>query len=254
MIIVDNHQENPEIEDCIGRLNNYTRIYSDVMNPYTNRNKGVQHAKGEFVGFLDAKCVPSKEWVEVAVTSMKKGSDRILSGRYHVIPATIKTCDLVYGLLYLNNEKNVIRDYGVTTGNLIVAKKTFEKIGPFQDKHRSGNDIIWTRRANQKGYSLTYLPELLVSYPGQPYDQLLQSIPKYVAGIVHRYHTHPQRGIIHIKNIFFYLFPMRISNFREALKYRGLLHFPLKNKIHLWFLIWQIKLRMAFYYIRFVLG
>ncbi len=242
IIVVDNNSTS--IDTLKSEFQSINWLSNEILNPYVSRNLGIEKALGEFIGLLDAKCKPSPTWLQTGLTKLKRGSISIIAGAYNVIPATSSGKDLVYGLLYLNNQKNVLKGYGVTTGNLLIRKSVFTEIGLFNRKFVSGNDIEWTQRALKSGYKIIYFPETSVEYAGQSFDQMCDSVKKYMTGIT------AQNGstLQHISSIFKYLLPMRIKNFKEALQYRNLDKLSWKNKCYLWLLVWNMKSRMALAY------
>lgn len=242
VIIVDNNSNDVDL------LKKKT-IYNDVLwlpisaqNPYASRNLGIRQAKGKTIALLDAKCRPNKNWLEVGINSVS--DQKIIAGQYNVIPASDQLKDLLYGLLYLNNEKNVRYGYGITTGNLWAHRSTFDKIGLFDEEHISGNDIAWSLKAKSLGYEVEYVRELEVEYPGQSYSQLSQSVSKYMSGIAYQ---HKKNSPVIYRIIFFLknLFPLRASTFRELITYRRLDNLSTKDKCYLWLLSWRMKTRMA---------
>ena len=168
----------------------------------------------------------------------------MVAGAYHVIPPSKALKDLVFGLLYLNNQKNVAYEYGVTTGNMITMKSAFKEVGFFDEELPTGNDIKWSKKALKKGYEVVYVPDMKVDYQGQSFLQLKTSVIKYMKGVAHQ----KQGTFSHLFTVFTYFLPMRTSNFKEALNYRELENLSTLNKYYLWFCIWKLKCRMGIAY------
>ena len=242
VIVIDNLSK--EMEGIRERFNKCIWIDSEVKNPYVSRNKGIALSRGDFIGLLDAKCIPRHDWIEQGMSRILKAGNDLVAGAYEVIPASERLKDNIYGLLYLNNQKNTERRFGVTAGNLFIKKEIFPEIGLFPDDYLSGNDIAWTKSALEKGCSIVYEPNMYVTYPGQSFELLKQKVKKYAAGI-----RHQQSGIERVTTLIKMFFPMRIETFRTALKYRRLEGLSIFNKYYLWFLIWSVKLRMAWAYL-----
>lgn len=216
---------------------------------------GVKVAKGKLLAFLDAKCQPTPNWLHSGLEKLSYSDNTIVAGKYEVTPFSSKLIDLIYGLLYLNNLKNVQRKYGVTTGNLFVHKSMFDRNGYFLTDNVSGNDIEWTERAiKSKGYNIIYEPKAEVNYPGQSYKELMNSVPKYANGIVNFNKTRRRSLIGHLVNVTKYLLPMRISNFNQALKYRRLTYLPIRDKLFVWLKVWAVKLKIAHHYFKSLLN
>ena len=244
VIVVDNNSKDATLLKNKQAYKDVVWLITNAENPYASRNLGIKKANGKIIALLDAKCRPNKNWVETGITSTIGDNKKIIAGHYKVIPASDQLKDLLYGLLYLNNEKNVKYGYGVTTGNLWTHKKAFDKVGPFDEEHNSGNDIAWTLKAKSLEYDIKYVEKLEVEYPGQSWNQLSLSITKYMSGIAHQHRESKSKW--HKTNFFLKnLLPLRIKTFKELITYRKLANLSTRDKCYLWFLAWLMKLRMA---------
>lgn len=206
---------------------------------------GILKAQGRVVAFLDVKGYPSNQWIEAGMNRVASSTERIVAGKYHVVPSTEKLSDQVYGLLYLNNQKNVSYNYGVTAGNLFVDKSAFMKYGLFDDAHLSGNDIKWTKRAHIKGAEVVYDSEAMVTYQGQSYKELEQSVKKYLSGISQQEKDRKVSSFSKMKSLLTYMLPMKYSTFKRALTYRRMNHLSWNDKCYLWLMTWRMKTKMA---------
>lgn len=244
-MVIDHNSLNSLEDELKQEYPKLTWLKNDVQNPYTSRNIGIRSARGKVLAFLDVKGCPSKEWVERGVSRVFSHQEVIVAGKYIIIPPSTDLADQVYGLMYLNNQKNVQYNYGVTTGNLFVHRKAFEKYGTFDEAHISGNDIKWTKRAHLKGAELVYDDGAVVTYFGQSFKELEQSIKKYFSGILHQERESDVSIIFRLKSFMTYLLPMKTSTFANALSYRQLDHLNWKGKCYLWLLTWRMKTKMA---------
>jgi|GEM_PF-2322776 len=204
-------------------------IHTEVKNPYTLRNLGIAAANSEYLLFMDAKCQPQSDWL-TAMLEAGRQTD-IVAGRYKLSYQSETLEDMVHGLLYLNNQKNVREDYGVSAGNLLVKKSVFQKVGMFDDSHVSGRDILWSKAALSQGYKISYAHDAIITYPALAWQELLQKVSKYGKGAAEQGVQKNWTGIL----------PLRISTYREALKYRGLEGLSLMKKLRLYLYAWKIK-------------
>src|SRR5690606_30147102 len=68
------------------------------------------------------------------------------------------------------------------TANLIVLKSKFLEVGYFNDKLYSGGDHEWNMRANEKGLSLIYAPDVIVNHPARKTVRELEKKVRRVMG------------------------------------------------------------------------
>ncbi len=210
-------------------------LNEDQPNPYTSRNLGMRSASGEYYCFLDCSCVPQPNWLSTIANYLIASTAKIAVGRFHVTPAGFKVTDLAHPVLYLNNQKNVDRGYGVPAGQLIFHRSVIEDIGMFDDLKISGSDIALTKEALMRGYEIHYIHNAVVDYRGHTYDDLKDKMRKYATGVVH----HEAIGLSdQIRG----WFPMRLSLFYQNLQYRGLESVSWIKKTKLWVLIWRLKI------------
>jgi len=153
-------------------------VLTSEKNPYSARNQGISNAKSEHILLLDAKCIPQADYVSAALARLRRDAG-IVTGPYHVVPRSDKIKDQVYGIFHLHSERNIEKAYGITGGNLGFSKQTFEDVGPFETSHVSGMDIAWSKRALSQGYQIEYIPDMKVSYPGQPWTTFVDTTKKY---------------------------------------------------------------------------
>ncbi len=236
IIIVDN--ETPRLQDSYWSAMSPNIVLiknSTNKNPYTSRNIGIQHAQGRWIALLDAKCKLSPDWLSHMI-QCAGDSEYLVVGKFELEYASEHLRDMVYGILYLNNQKNVSRNYGVTVSNILVHRSVFDVIGVFDENTNSGNDITWSRRALKNGYRISYSPSAIVTYPAQSWTLLSTRIKKYAMGTI------AQKEV----SVAFYSFlPMRISNFRQALAYRNLGYLSWHKKTLLWLYVWNMKIKYA---------
>ncbi|MEL6389271.1 MAG: glycosyltransferase [Bacteroidota bacterium] len=221
------------INDC--------RLYVETQaaNPYVLRNLGVRISDSDYVAFLDARCEPQESWLDSMMRAAQKTG--VAGGKYEVRADSEDLRDHVYPLLYLDNRKNIEKNYGITAGNLIVEKSLFDKYGGFDETHRSGSDISWTRQRLEDGERITYASDAIVMYPAQSWPELLIKVKKYAQGAA--YHADATKWR------FRDFMPLGLETFRSALAHRQMEHISIWTKYRLWVYASMIKLR--YHWIRY---
>jgi len=235
-----------------GELKLLQRDYPDThwllikhQNPYTARNHGISSSTTRFVALLDAKCRPRTDWLQRLMDHAAEAPEgSIITGKYEVRPKTSHKDDLIYGLLYLINERNVKNHYGIPAGQLLVHRKTFERIGYFNDESHTGSDIAWSLKALSHGISIDYVPLAIVEYPGQSFDELMSSLKKYAFGIL-KADAKNATTLSILTNTLRYMMPQKIGIFRQAIIARGLNDLSWRDKYYLWKRVWLAKRILA---------
>ena len=244
VVIIDNGTKSTAYQLLKNKFPHFNFIEQlESRNPYTSRNKGIAVSKGDYIAFLDAKCRPREDWLK-HLLQFEKTSSEIRAGSYILNYPSDHLKDKVYGILYLNTERNVKNNYGVTAGNLVVHKNAFKKVGLFKDDTISGNDIEWSRRALRMGYAIDYVKEAEVDYPSQSWSILSDKIRKYAEG-VKDYNDDIDQPDIRQLIVLRYFLPLRWSTMQEGIRHRQLDHLSHLQRVHLWLLSWMMKIKFA---------
>jgi glycosyltransferase involved in cell wall biosynthesis len=148
-----------------------TRIlHCATPGSYAARNQALQEARGEWLVFTDADCLPGAGWLEALMrkaTSLA-GSNSVLAGAVHIRasgpqPNIYEMYDLVKGI---PQAWYVSRGYAVTA-NLAVPTELASRLGGFEAKRFSGGDADFVKCAISSGASLHYVPEAVVEHPAR---------------------------------------------------------------------------------------
>jgi glycosyltransferase involved in cell wall biosynthesis len=167
VIVVDNGS----VDETRGRVRDFPvtlLVERSARSPYAARNLGLARAGGEILAFTDADCVPAKDWIERGVAKLAEEEVDLVGGcvefRFSEPP---RAAELVDALHNLDNERS-IADRGVAkTGNLLVLRRVFDALGPFDGQRRSGGDVEFTARASGAGFHLAFAPEARVEKPAR---------------------------------------------------------------------------------------
>ena len=140
---------------------------TEIQGSYAARNEGIQHADCDVVAFLDADETVEEDWLETALGAMEDQDvdylgcnveltlhQNTLVGRYNAHTGfPVKQ--------YLEEE------YYAPTCALLVRKKVFEDLGPFDARLISGGDREFGERVHDAGYDQGYAEEAIVYHPAR---------------------------------------------------------------------------------------
>lgn len=140
IIIVDNGSTDKTVSIC----KNFTDYIYICPNKNASglRNYGAKNAKGKVYAFIDADCIPDKEWINNAIKALN--IELCVTGSDCQIPPEAKWIEKAWGLQMPHGRCEVTH---INSGNLIVPADIFNKIGGFEEKLKSGEDYEFSMRA-----------------------------------------------------------------------------------------------------------
>ena len=169
VIVVDNGSV--AVPDDLVANHPGTRLLHELQpGPGPARNSGTQSATGEILAFIDADCRAHPEWLRSALDTIRSSPEgTILGGDVRIWRddsdrfTAIEAYEGVFGYRF----KLYIEQHGFCgTGNLIVRRADFEKIGPFAGI-QFAEDIEWGQRARAAGFTFRYVPAMIVFHPAR---------------------------------------------------------------------------------------
>jgi len=110
-------------------------------NSYMARNRGLSHAKGEILAFIDADCIADKNWLKNLVKPFQDESVGVVAGEV----LSDKPRNLVQGFYeyseFLKQGKKVTSKIAALgAGNTALRKNIFDIVGTFDADFRWGGD------------------------------------------------------------------------------------------------------------------
>lgn len=122
------------------------------------RNEGIRLSNGEIVVFIDASCVPNRDWLTEIIKPIKKEGEKIVMGKTGSIGG-LTLNDLAYEKL--KNTKYVSE---APTINLAITKDVFDDVGLFDTKLEYGSDVDFTWRAIKGGLKIRYQKSAYIAH------------------------------------------------------------------------------------------
>lgn len=131
-----------------------------LSSPYSARNRGVESTDSDWYIFLDSTCIPQNNWFE-SLQSFQE--DQVYAANVRFYSRARTTAGDIYdSIINIDNQKTV-RNFGVAkTACLAVSSKAIEVVGLFEEKIRSGGDVLWTSKSTSLGFTTVFVPDWVV--------------------------------------------------------------------------------------------
>lgn len=175
IIVVDNGSTcRPEA--VIARYSGVRLLDELEPGPGPARNLGVKNAAGEILCFIDADCRAHPEWLSAARGALNSlPPNTILGGDVQIWRqnpekwGAIEAFESIFGY----RQKLHVEYYGFSgAGNLAVRAEDFRKVGAFGGISLA-EDKDWGARARDRGFTFSYIPQMIVFHPARSSLRLL---------------------------------------------------------------------------------
>lgn len=138
---------------------------------YAARNLGAAAARGRWLVFTDADCLPEPGWLAgfaAEITGeMGAAGTTLLAGPVRLVgaaePNPCEIYDIVRGI---PQARYVARGYAATA-NLALPRAIFEALGGFDPARFSGGDAEFCRRAGRAGHAPRLVPGAVTAHPAR---------------------------------------------------------------------------------------
>jgi GT2 family glycosyltransferase len=179
----------------------------EAQSSYAARNKGIRHANGEYLLFIDADMTVKSDWVESILHSMESNDARYMGCRVELqLPSDQPTIPARYNYALGFPVESYLRNrHFVPTCCLSITRDVIDQIGLFDDELKSGGDCEFGLRAHEAGIEQFYDNSIVVYHPVRASLQaLVKKKVRTTRGhedLVRKYPTRfPLRTPLHPKN------------------------------------------------------
>jgi len=167
VIVVDNGSTDRTLE-VISEFRSIIRT-TVIRKPHCNiseaRDAAAALAKGTFLVFLDADCLPSPDWLKCALDLLRRGDGGVIGAFYTIPQRSSWVARTWYGDLARVRKGPV--SY-VPAGTLFIDRSVFEKLGGFDPAIQTSEDFEFCQRVAAAGYQVLSYPELSTLHLGTP--------------------------------------------------------------------------------------
>lgn len=145
-----------------------TLLSEPVAGSYPARNLGLKSARGEYVAFTDADCIPDPGWLAAAARAARRHPHAaVLAGHVELFRADSSgsaACEKYEYAFEFDQAKNASNGVCVTA-NWVSLRATLLEFGGFDEALKSGGDWDLCRRMRTAGQQIVYVPDMLVGHP-----------------------------------------------------------------------------------------
>lgn len=169
ILVVDNGSEG-DIAWICDPLAQVTLLHESRPGSYAARNRGIEHAQGEILAFLDSDCIPSTNWLAMGINALVQDEGAgAAGGSIHLFPRTSRPNAIeAYEMVFAFPQASYVLDLHFSaTANLFVRRVTFNEVGLFNSSMYSGGDRDWGSRAYRQGVRMLYEPRARVCHPAR---------------------------------------------------------------------------------------
>lgn len=214
VILVDNNSTDQSLELCQNFQKRYqngkiTVLTQKKRGAAAARNAGAARARGDWILFTDADCIPSSHWISDYRTHFDKDGIGAVAGCIKPHPPT-NPVQMTLALFALpQNQQDIIHHSHTPTrglyptANLAVRKDLFGKVGGFDEGLTYGEDRELCHKIYKSGHKIKVVADSVVSHIHRNTitEMLKQS---YGYGTVHPYELRSfYRGMILLTVPFF---------------------------------------------------
>jgi glycosyltransferase involved in cell wall biosynthesis len=130
------------------------------------RNRGAQVAQGEFLSFIDSDCLVPADYLHRAM-AVFQNMEADAAGCEYALPESPVWMEETWHYLHWPTEDGY-RPHRYSSGNFVVRREVFEKIGGFDETLITGEDAEIGLRLTAAGYRVFRAADLIAYHMGNP--------------------------------------------------------------------------------------
>ncbi len=164
IIVMDNGSSDRTVEIAQGY--DVTILTAKGCTISTLRNLGAARSKGNILAFIDADCIANKGWLKEAVSLLEREHVGAV-GSWYELPLHPTYVEEAWDVHMRNRRIDGQIDW-LPSGNFIVLKEVFNRVGGFNETLITGEDVDICRRIRRTGSKIISDKKIAVIHLGNP--------------------------------------------------------------------------------------
>lgn len=170
IIIFDNPRDKKLLQDLKIFIKRYKKKIRLILNDKNigaglSRNKGIKHAKGNFIAFLDSDDVWKKNKLSMQINIMKKKKLDVTHTSYNIVSLNNK--HIAVRVAKNLNYQNLLSSCDIGLSTVIVKKQLIKKLFLFPDIKTKEDYVLWLK-ISKKGYIFYAIKKALTDWRNTP--------------------------------------------------------------------------------------
>jgi GT2 family glycosyltransferase len=186
IVLVDNAPEPDAAATFVaGLVPGVQVVHCPRPGSYAARNAGAGRARGQWLAFTDADCLPQPGWLAALVEALSRAGRSIVAGPVRVQPGPAPSRWEIFDTVRGIPQDVFVRHGYAATANLALSRQLFTELNGFDPLRLSGGDAEFCRRARSLSVSLHFAAYAVVDHPARANrDQLVTKARRIKGGQV----------------------------------------------------------------------
>ena len=134
--------------------------------PSVNRNIGIKKSLGNYLFFLDADCIPCKNWLNSHMYNYQKNNDQVIVGSFLLEKSTNfwQFCDNLSHFHTFSSKRKREKIDVICSSNFSIPRKILKKVGTFNENLIIGEDLELSFRLLKANIILFFEPSAYITH------------------------------------------------------------------------------------------
>ena len=186
VIVIDTGSDQP-LDDLANQSPQVRLASESKPGSYAARNRGLQMARGQLLGFTDSDCIPVPDWIANGVARFLATENcGLVAGKIQLFfqqqdrPTVVELFD---SRNFLQQHRYIAEDHYGATANLFTSRAIFDAVGLFNAQLKSGGDREWGQRVYAAGYQQVYADDVCIAHPARhSWPEIAKKISRVIEG------------------------------------------------------------------------